>query len=58
MLERSATSAHLGGSAICGKGVNEESVPLMRLIFNEPIDNSNQILVCRLNLPITLRIIS
>jgi hypothetical protein len=57
-MERSATSAHLGGSAIFSKGVSEESVPLTRIIFNEPLDNSNQILVGRLGLSITLGIIS
>jgi hypothetical protein len=56
--ERSATYAHLGGSAIFPKGVSEESVSLTRLIFNEPLDNSHQILVCRLGLPISLGIIS
>jgi hypothetical protein len=40
-LERSATSDHLGDSVIFSKGVSEESVPLMGIIFNEPLDNSN-----------------
>jgi hypothetical protein len=57
-MERSASSSHLGGSAIYPKGISEESVPLTRLIFNEPLDNSYQILVGRLGLPITLGIIS
>jgi hypothetical protein len=40
-MERSATSAYLGGSSIFPKGVSEESVSLMRLIFDEPFDGSN-----------------
>jgi hypothetical protein len=56
-LERSENSAHLGGGSIFPKGVSEESVPLMRLIFNEPFDDSHQILVGRLSLPIYLRVI-
>jgi hypothetical protein len=56
-MEGSATNAHHGGSVIFPKGVSEESVPLMRLILNEPLDNSNQIFVSRLGFPISLRII-
>jgi hypothetical protein len=57
-LKGGATSAHLGGSAIYPKGVSEEGVSLMRLIFDEPLDNFNQIFVSRLVLPISLRVIS
>jgi hypothetical protein len=57
-MKRSETSADLGGSSIFPKGVSEESVPLTRLIFNEPFDNSYQILIGRLGLPINLGIIS
>ena len=56
-MERSATSAHLGGSLIYPKGVSEESVPLTRFIFDEPFDDSHQILVGRLDLPISLGVI-
>jgi hypothetical protein len=56
-LERSATSAHLGGGSIFPKGISEESVPLTRLIFDEPFDDSHQIIVGRLGLPISLGII-
>jgi hypothetical protein len=57
-LEMSGTNAHLGGSAIFPKGVSEESVPISRLIFNEPFDNPYQIFIGRISLPITLGIIS
>ena len=57
-LEMSGTNAHLGGSAIFPKGISEEGVPLTRLIFNEPLDNSNHIFVSRLSLPISSRVIS
>jgi hypothetical protein len=57
-MERSATSAYLGGSLIFLEGVSEESLPLTRLVFDEPFDDSYQIFVGRLNLPIPLGIIS
>jgi hypothetical protein len=57
-LERGENSAYLGCSSIYQKGVSEESVPLMRLIFDEPFDDSHHIFVGRLSLPISLGIIS
>ena len=53
-LERSATSAYLGGSSIFPEGVSEEGMPLTRLVFDEPFDDSYQIFVGRLSLPISL----
>jgi hypothetical protein len=57
-LERSVIGAHLGGSSIFPKGVSEESVPLTGLIFDECIEDSYQILVGRLSVPIPSGIIS
>jgi hypothetical protein len=56
-LKGIATYAYLGGSVICPKGISEESVPLMGLIFNESLYDPNQILVSRLGFPISLRVI-
>jgi hypothetical protein len=53
-MERSETNAYLGGSSIFLEGVSEESVPLTRLVFDEPFDDSYYIFVGRLNLPISL----
>jgi hypothetical protein len=57
-MERGETSAYFGGSSIFLKGISEESVPLTRLIFDDPFDDSHHIFVARLNLPIPLWIIS
>jgi hypothetical protein len=57
-MKGSVTCAYLGGSVICPKGVTEEGVPLMRLIFNEPLYDPKHIFVSRLGLPISLRVIS
>jgi hypothetical protein len=56
-MEGSETCAYLGSSVIFPKGVSEEGVPLMMLIFNEPLYDPNQIFISRLDFPISLRLI-
>jgi hypothetical protein len=57
-LKGGATCAYLSGSVIFPKGVSEEGVPLTRLVFDEPLYDPKQILVSRLDFPISLGVIS
>ena len=56
-LERSAIGDYLGGSSLYPEGVSKESVPLKRLVFDEPFDDSYQIFVGRLGFPVSLGIV-